>query len=108
MTNAAAAVNQRPMSVHGEAMGILAGDGLLNFAFETAALSAFRTLAPEELPGSPAALIQVLAGKPGVYGMLGGQVVDVEQSGEPMEDSSRSGWTLSTGLKTGALIRVHP
>ena len=58
----------------GEAMGILAGDGLLNYAFETA-LSAL-----DIEPGNPrvAKALQVLANKSGVYGMIGGQVVDVE------------------------------
>ena len=59
--------------VYGEAMGILAGDALLNFAFETAC----KGLMLE--PGNPnvAKAMQLLAQKAGIYGMLGGQVVDV-------------------------------
>ena len=64
--------------VYGEAMGILAGDALLNFAFETAA-KAF-TVHPEKSLEIGKAL-QVLAGKAGIYGMIGGQVVDVESAG---------------------------
>ncbi|MCD8325725.1 MAG: polyprenyl synthetase family protein [Lachnospiraceae bacterium] len=62
--------------VYGEDMAILVGDGLLNFAFETA-LRAFDTASPSEYPRIIRAL-QVLAGKAGVYGMIGGQVCDVE------------------------------
>ena len=58
-------------AVYGEAMGILAGDALQNYAFETA-LTAF-DLEPEN-PGIPAAL-KLLAGKSGVYGMLIGAVL---------------------------------
>lgn len=71
--------------VYGETMGILAGDGLLNYAFETAV----RALG-EPGPGSgasegerlarlerAAAAISVLACKAGIHGMIGGQVVDV-------------------------------
>ena len=62
--------------VYGEAMGILAGDALLNYAFETA-LSAFDTATSEEYPRVAKAL-QILARKAGIYGMIGGQVCDVE------------------------------
>ncbi len=62
-------------AAYGEAMAILAGDGLLNLAFETAA-KAF-AMAPQESEKIGRAL-QVLAGKAGIYGMIGGQVADVE------------------------------
>ena len=58
---------------YGEAMGILAGDGLLNYAFETAA-GAFE-IEPGNMQIGKA--ISVLAGKAGIHGMLGGQCVDV-------------------------------
>ncbi len=60
--------------VYGEAMGILAGDALLNYAFETALLSTVK--------GSDCTRVlkacQIFARKAGVFGMIGGQVVDVE------------------------------
>ena len=75
--------------VYGETLGILAGDGLLNYAFETA-LGALRTpergqeadcgdFCRERLTRMEraAAALSVLAGKAGIYGMIGGQVVDV-------------------------------
>ena len=57
---------------YGEDMAILAGDGLLNFAFETA-LKAFGKAEPMKV----ARCLQVLSKKAGIYGMIGGQVVDV-------------------------------
>ncbi len=83
--------------VYGEAMGILAGDALLNFAFETAC----KGLMAE--PGNPnvAKAMQILAQKAGIYGMLGGQVVDVEFEGLPLE---REKLDFIYDLKTGALI----
>ena len=64
--------------VYGEDMGILAGDALLNYAFETAC-RAF-DIAPEQSSCIGQAL-KILAGKAGIYGMIGGQVVDVKESG---------------------------
>ena len=59
----------------GEAMAILAGDALLNYAFETAT-KAFQGNAQDI---QTAKALQILARKPGIYGMIGGQVVDVEE-----------------------------
>ena len=61
--------------VYGEDMAILTGDALLNYAFETA-VKAF-TIEPEEslLIGRA---IGVLGEKSGIYGMIGGQVIDVK------------------------------
>lgn len=63
--------------VYGEAMAILAGDGLLNYAFETA-LKAFELCAEKEEMEQVAKALSVLAKKAGIYGMIGGQVADVE------------------------------
>lgn len=73
--------------VYGDAFGILAGDGLLNLAFETA-LQAFgpgtaemgvagpgKTQAVD--PGRIARAISVLAAKAGIHGMIGGQTADI-------------------------------
>jgi len=83
-------------AVYGEAMGILAGDALLNYAFETAsgALSL-------ELSERTAKAIQILGAKAGIYGMIGGQVVDVESEGQ---DISRDKLDFIYRLKTSALI----
>lgn len=83
--------------VYGEAMAILAGDALLNLAYETA-VKAFA-----EAPGDPnvARALEILTRKTGAYGMLGGQSVDVEYAGRPLTDEQLS---FIYGLKTGALI----
>lgn len=62
--------------VYGEAMAILAGDGLLNFAFETA-IKAFDCVTPEGMPRVAEAMA-VLGRKAGIYGMIGGQTADIE------------------------------
>ncbi len=71
--------------VYGEAMGILAGDALLNYAFETA-LTAFDKAEPNMYPRIARAL-QVLADRAGIFGMIGGQVCDIESedSTEPIK-----------------------
>lgn len=84
--------------VYGEAMGILAGDALLNFAFETAT-KAFE-LCPQKSVQIGKAL-QVLAGKAGIYGMIGGQVVDVQSAGAVI---SKDVLDFIYELKTSALI----
>lgn len=62
---------------YGQAMAVLAGDGLLNYAFETALTAADKAgTANERLYVLEA--MKVLSGKAGIYGMIGGQVVDVE------------------------------
>ncbi len=87
-------------AVYGEAMGILAGDALLNFAYETAA-EAF-IIAPEN--ANVAKAFRVLAKKAGIYGMVGGQTVDVESEG--MESIERERLDFIYRLKTGALIEA--
>ena len=84
--------------VFGEDMGILAGDALLNFAFETAA-GAFSN-APSKWREIADAL-QILSKKAGIYGMIGGQVIDVKETGHVV-----SGEILDAiyELKTAALI----
>lgn len=60
--------------VYGEAMAILAGDALLNYAFETAAKAFDGT--PRDIVTARA--FRILCTKPGIYGMIGGQTADVE------------------------------
>ena len=84
--------------VYGEAMGILAGDALLNYAFETA-VKAF-DIAPEKSLQIGKAF-KVLAEKAGIYGMIGGQVVDVASCGKGLDEAMLN---FIYELKTGALI----
>lgn len=86
--------------VYGEAMGILAGDALLNYAFETAA-KAF-DMEPESsfIIGKA---MQILGSKAGVYGMIGGQVVDIASAGSETEEKVID---FIYRLKTCALIEA--
>ena len=84
----------------GEAMAILAGDGLLNFAYETAAL-AFQ-MEPQNVRVGEA--FAVLAKKAGIYGMVGGQTVDVQT--DKGEEITREKLDFIYRLKTSALIEA--
>lgn len=86
--------------VYGEDMGILVGDALLNCAFETAA-RAFDVEPQESLRIGKA--LQILAGKAGIYGMIGGQVVDVTSTGKMISGEKLD---FIYQLKTGALIEA--
>ena len=88
-------------AVYGEAMAILAGDALLNYAFETVAAALTRNEGDWRIVRA----FSVLSQKAGIYGMIGGQVVDVE--------SEKTGQTIDRNrldfiyrLKTGALIEA--
>ncbi len=86
--------------VYGEAIAILAGDGLLNMAFE--ALSD-----PRRLNAVPAkrlvAIIREISHASGCFGMVGGQVVDMESEGKDVDLPTLE--YIHTH-KTGALIRA--
>lgn len=95
--------------VYGEAMAILAGDGLLNLAFETAA-KAFA------LGGNPVRIGQALtlfAEKSGVFGMIGGQTADIEAEnmGEQVTEETlvfihahKTAALIQSALMTGAIL----
>ena len=86
--------------VYGEDLGILAGDALLNYAFETA-FKAFVTEPEDSLLIGRA--LGVLSEKAGIYGMIGGQVIDVKNTGHDVKKE-----VLDTiyELKTSALIEA--
>ena len=83
--------------VYGEDMGILAGDALLNYAFETAS----RCFDKTGNLSAAAKAFQIFSRKAGVYGMVGGQVVDVERTGQPLDKEVLE---FIYTLKTGALL----
>lgn len=68
----------------GEAMGVLAGDGLLNYAYETAFQAFDASTGVEYVPEA----LRVLGEKAGMYGMVGGQVVDVEENGKFVDEDT--------------------
>ena len=83
----------------GHAMGILAGDGLLNYAYE---LCAKGILKANNIKRAGKAF-EVLSTKAGVYGMVGGQTVDVELTGKAMDSRTIR---FIYDLKTSALIEA--
>lgn len=87
---------------YGEAMGILAGDALLNLAFETAANALVQETDHKRLADGAKALF-VLSKKAGIYGMIGGQSVDVEKTGSPV---TKEELDFIYRLKTGALLEA--
>ena len=86
--------------VYGEAMAILAGDALLNYAFETA-FHAFELCPQDSLKIGKA--LQVLGKKAGIHGMIGGQVIDVKETGKQID---REILDTIYELKTSALIEA--
>lgn len=85
--------------VYGESMAILAGDALLNYAYETAAKAFDLT---EDLKKATEAY-KVLTRKPGIYGMVGGQTADVELTGKALTNDELE---YIYENKTGALIEA--
>lgn len=86
-------------AVYGYDMGVLAGDALLIYAIETAAKAFSMTDNPERV----GTCIRILAEKTGIYGMIGGQTVDVELTDKPIPKDKLD---FIYRLKTGALLEA--
>lgn len=88
-------------AVYGETTALLAGDGLLNFAYETASAS----FEVSKNPVRAAKALSVLAKKAGIFGMVGGQAVDVEceKTNNPL---TKEKLLYIHENKTGALIEA--
>ena len=93
-------------AVYGETMGILAGDGLLNYAFEIAS-----TAFDIEFSEKVAKAIKVLANKAGIYGMIGGQIADIESEGKQVDIQTvefihrfKCGALIESAMKIGAIL----
>ncbi len=87
---------------YGEAMGILAGDALLNYAFETV-LESTSNVATDMMPRVFKAL-RILANKAGIYGMIAGQVVDIESEDKRSEEITMDTIKFIHENKTAAMI----
>lgn len=91
--------------VFGEGMAVLAGDALLNYAFETA-LKAFAQCEEDANPldgyRKVSSALSILAKKSGIYGMIGGQTADIEA--EEKEDVTIDMLHFINVHKTAALI----
>ncbi|WP_308682097.1 farnesyl diphosphate synthase [Stomatobaculum longum] len=85
--------------VYGEAMGTLAGDGLVLEALTVAG----RAVGQSRHPERAARALAILGEKSGVCGMLGGQSVDVEKTGERLDATTLD---FIYRLKTGALLEA--
>ncbi len=87
--------------VYGESTALLAGDGLLNCAFEILSCKEdFGSLCGENLLD----ITNCLAKASGVWGMIGGQVIDLQH--ENRNDVTLEEIILKHEGKTGALIRA--
>ena len=89
--------------VYGDGMAILAGDGLLNYSYETAVTAFSMTEDREELKRVARAL-EVLTRKAGVYGMIGGQTADIEA--ESKEQITEELLLFIDENKTAALMQA--
>ena len=87
--------------VYGEAMAILAGDALMNYAYETAC-AAF-SMAKGDQISRVAKALTTLGAKSGIYGMLGGQSCDVECEGRELTEGQVE---FINQYKTSALIEA--
>lgn len=94
--------------VYGDGMGVLAGDGLLNFAFETMTKACLKSNNPNALKA-----MSVLGKKAGIYGMIGGQCADLDAEGRGQNLSSeqllyihehKTGCLIEAALMVGALL----
>ena len=87
---------------YGEDIAVLTGDALMMYAFETASRAFETCVDPDELSAIGRAM-GILARKTGIYGMIGGQTVDVELAGS---DIPRDKLDFIYRLKTGALLEA--
>lgn len=98
--------------VYGEGMAVLAGDALLNYAFETASL-AFEAAENEKELKSIAKAFRIFAKKAGIYGMIGGQNADIEAEdmGENVTEEQllfihehKTAALIQSAMMTGAIL----
>ena len=89
--------------VYGDGMAVLAGDGLLNLAYETVA-SAFTQAEDPKAMERAAAALKVLSRKAGIGGMIGGQSADLES--ESKEVVTEEELLFIHENKTAALIQA--
>ena len=96
-------------AVYGEAMGILAGDALLNYAYETVAKAISDAACGQSDGGQVSRMARafaVLSTYAGIDGMVGGQVVDVESENLDPSEMTEEKLAFIYEKKTGALIQA--
>jgi len=95
-------------AVYGEGMAVLAGDALLNFAFETACKAFDKLNVIQDATVSAKRIgsaLGILAGKSGVYGMIGGQCADIEAENATPDKITEERLLFIHEHKTAALIQ---
>lgn len=93
--------------VFGEAMGVLGGVTLLNYAYETMFCAFDRCSENKRVTEA----IRIMANKTGIHGMLGGQSVDVENDGKPIDKElldyiykHKTSALIEASMMTGAVL----
>ena len=103
-------------AVYGEGMAVLAGDGLLNYAYETA-LRAFTQAKNEQETQAVVSAMEILAGNAGIFGMVGGQCADIEAEEQPQRVSAalldyihehKTACMIESGFMIGAVLAGAP
>ena len=102
--------------VYGEGMAVLAGDALLNFAYETA-LKAFDLCENAQETANVVSAVKLLARNAGIYGMVGGQCADLEAEKNPAGTQEEGLWyihkhktacMIESGFVIGAMLAGAP
>lgn len=93
--------------VYGEAMGVLSGVALLNYAYEVMFTAFDRTGEKDRVIKG----LRIMADKTGIHGMLGGQSVDVENDGKPVDREvldyiyqNKTSALIECAMMTGAVL----
>ena len=91
--------------VYGEAMGVLSGVALLNYE------TMLQVFSLTEDQDRVICALKVMAEKTGIHGMLGGQSVDVENDGKPLEKEmldyiyrNKTSALIEASMMTGAIL----
>ncbi len=97
--------------VYGEGIAILAGDGLLSYAFEIMLDDASK----QKQPGPYIRCIKAIANAAGIGGMVAGQTVDLESENKVIDKRileyihlNKTAALIVASLKTGAIIGKAP
>ena len=102
--------------VYGEGMAILAGDGLLNYAYETA-MQAFDRAETAEETAAVIRALKVLGRNAGIFGMVGGQCADLEAEAAPERTDHdtllyihihKTACMIRSGFQIGAILAGAP
>jgi geranylgeranyl diphosphate synthase type II len=101
---------------YGEGMAVLAGDALLNYAYE-AALKAFDMCQNAQETAAVIRALKVLSRNAGIYGMVGGQCADLEAEKKPRETDGevltyihkhKTACMIESGFQIGAILAGAP